>query len=177
MSTGILQISALLFTIYFGSNALLYLVSIPFTYALIFMIFLRLISISSIQKILWMFFIVIGGIMLVQLNFVDIEEISAVSEILVTYNIAIVGFCLLYYFQMLQIPEELSPSRQGIFWIVSGFFFYFLLSFAYWIIISYFARSIPGLRYFNVCLVIIFYLVLWLGIFVHLNEKRVHGAQ
>lgn len=123
-----------------------------------------------------MFFIVIGGIMLLQLNGVDIEERSAVSEILVTYNIAIVGFCLLYYFQMLQIPEQISPSRQGVFWIVSGFFFYFLLSFVYWMVMSWFPRLIPGLRNFNIILVIVFYLVLWIGIIVHLNERKVNGT-
>ncbi len=177
LGVGLLQITAHLFSLYFGSNALLYLVSIPVTYVVIFMIFHKLISIIRIKKQLWIFFGVLFAVIIFQFLYIDLHKIAAVSEILVTYNIGIVGFCLLYYLQMLQIPERIRPSRQGVFWIVTGFFFYFLLSFVYWMVSSLFPRTIPGLKYFNDILVIMFYLVLWVGIFVHLKEREVHGAR
>lgn len=176
VGVGLLQIAARFSAGSFGSNMLLYLISIPITYVVIFMIFHRLITKPKIKKQLWIFFSVLFTVMVVQAIFLDLNKNTAISDLLLTYNIAIVGFCLLYYFQMLQIPEQISPSRQGTFWIVSGFFFYFLLSFVFWMVMSWFPRSIPGLRNFNVILVIVFYLVLWIGIVVHLNERKINGT-
>jgi len=176
LGVGLLQIAARFSASSFGSNMLLYLISIPITYVVIFMIFHRLITKPKIKKQLWIFFSVLFTVMVVQAIFLDLNKNTAISDLLITYNIAIVGFCLLYYFQMLQIPEQISPSRQGTFWVVSGFFFYFLLSFVFWMVMSWFPRVIPGLRNLNVILVIVFYSVLWIGIVVHLNEKRVNGT-
>jgi len=93
------------------------------------------------------------------------------SRALTISNIVITISALLYFYQMLRVPDELSIYKQGKFWIAAGFFIYHLTTFSFWLTYEYIpllTSTIPTVK-MNYSLTVLQYLILLIAVVVQLK--------
>lgn len=168
---GISQLAAYLIIPVLGSNHLLYNLAMIIHFALIYAILYNLLSTLLFKRILIVVF-AFFGILFAYLLFPEINEQFA-SRALTVLNLTTAVGCLLFYYELLQIPESLSITRQGKFWVAAAFLIHHVSSFVIWLIyeIPPQGMKMKSLMVINFALVILLYSILILATFVQLKNQ------
>lgn len=92
-------------------------------------------------------------------------------EALLISSIAAVMGALISLYAKIKNPMHISPLKMGWLWLLMGFLFYYSSTFSYWVAFKFteFLIDRTTLIFFNVVLILIFYLILLTAIIVQLK--------
>ncbi len=166
---GLSQLMAFFIVPLFGSNLSFYHSVMIINFGLICAILYHLLATRYFRKILLLIFGA-AGIIFVYLLF-PVFNTQFASRALTVLNISVIAGCMLFFYEILLIPEKLAITRQGKFWIATAFLVYHISSFFIWLI-SELPEYLGFYSVINRGLVLLFYTLLILAVVIQLNNRR-----
>ena len=128
---GLSQLAAFLLIQVNGSNIVFYNSTLLVHYALLYAVLINLLKLPPYRrKINAVFF---AGLIGVCLFLIEAYTDHFASRSLTIINFVVIAGSLLFFYNLLKIPDNLAITRQGKFWIGAALLVYHIASFTLWL--------------------------------------------
>lgn len=129
---GLSQMAAFVIFQHWGNNILFYNSTLLVNYGLLYGITIHLLDLPAYKRKINAVYI--AGAIGVIIFIVPANTDYFASRSLTIINLVVVASCLLYFYDLLKIPETLPITRQGKFWIGAALLVHHVSSFTLWLV-------------------------------------------